>query len=99
MSRKLIAAAAIVLSAGIAHAQYTGPVPNTGYDDGWFNWYALPGIGRSHAPEDTWREQEIERQYQETLRTKIPDKKPSNDPWRGVRPTPAAPSFDRHRAE
>ena len=100
MLRKLIGAAAIiVLFAGAAHAQYTGPLPNSGFDDGRFNMNLWPAIGRSHAPEDAWREYEIERQYQETLRTKIPDRKPSNDPWRKIRPAPAASSVDRHRVE
>jgi len=39
------------------------------------------------------REVEIERKYKETLK-KIPNKKPSNDPWVGVRPAPVA---DRYR--
>jgi len=38
---------------------------------------------------------EIERKYRETL-ARIPNKKPSRDPWAGVR-TPAAE--DRHRAQ
>jgi hypothetical protein len=100
MLRKLIGAAAIVvLFAGLAHAQYTGPLPNSGFDDGRFNMNMWPAIGRSHAPEDAWREYEIERQYQETLRTKIPDRKPSNDPWRKIRSAPTALPVDRHRVE
>ena len=39
------------------------------------------------------REQEIEYKYKETLK-KIPNKKPVNDPWAGVRAVPVA---DRHR--
>jgi hypothetical protein len=93
--RPLVAAAALAIAiAGAARAQVTGPIPNTGYDDGRFNWYALPLIGR-HAPQDAGEDRELERRYRETLRTKIPDKKPSNDPWRNIRPSAA----DRHRAE
>lgn len=43
------------------------------------------------------RSQEIERDYRRAL-TKIPNKKPSNDPWAGVRPT-AARADDRHRPQ
>jgi hypothetical protein len=92
---KLLAAAALVaLAAEAGHAQITGPIPNTGHDGGGINWYAIPMIER-HAPQDVSRDREIERKYQETLRTKIPDRKPSNDPWRNIRPSAA----DRHRPE
>lgn len=98
--RRLLAAAALaVLSAASARAQITGPIPNTGYDDGSFNWNLLYGIGRERTPEEAGREYEIERKYQETLRTKIPDKKPSNDPWKGIRQAPAASAPDRHRPQ
>jgi hypothetical protein len=92
--QSMAAAALVVLSTGLSLAQYTGPIPNSGQDSGGINWYALPLIDR-HAPQDVEREREIEQKYRETLR-KIPDKKPSNDPWRSVRP---APTFDRHRPE
>ena len=41
------------------------------------------------------RAQEIERDYRKTM-AKIPDKKPSKDPWAGVRATTPA---DRHRPQ
>jgi len=41
------------------------------------------------------RAQEIERDYRKTM-SKIPDRKPSKDPWAGVR---AATPADRHRPE
>ena len=45
---------------------------------------------------DMRRSQAIEREYQRTL-TKIPDKKPSKDPWAGIRA--ATPVEDRHRPQ
>jgi hypothetical protein len=27
----------------------------------------------------------------------MPDKKPSNDPWKNMRQAPAEPAYDRHR--
>ena len=97
MLRALIGAlAAAVLLAGPAQAQITGPVPNTQQDDS-VRWTVL-SIGRAKNPEDAGREHEIERQYQETLRTKIPDKKPaSKDPWRNIRQAPTAAAPDRHK--
>ena len=41
------------------------------------------------------RAQDIERDYRRAM-SKIPDKKPSKDPWAGVR---ATATTDRHRAE
>jgi hypothetical protein len=41
------------------------------------------------------RAQQIERDYRRTM-AKIPDKKPSKDPWAGIR---ASTPADRHRAE
>jgi hypothetical protein len=53
-----------------------------------------PGYGyeRPMTAQDM-RELEIEQKYKETMR-KIPNKKPSKDPWAGVRPAAVA---DRHR--
>jgi hypothetical protein len=93
MLLKLFAAAAlIVLSTGFAHAQIT-PI-TSGLPDNAYNYgYSLsPGYERPITAQDM-REMEIERKYRETLK-KIPNKKPSNDPWAGVR---AAPVADRHR--
>jgi hypothetical protein len=36
-------------------------------------------------PEEARQEREIESQYKQTINEKIPDKKPSNDPWGIVR--------------
>jgi hypothetical protein len=93
MLRKLIGAAAFaVLSAEIALAQYTGGIPNSGsFDDQQFYWNVLPSYERR----PTWEEREIERRYNETLRT-IPNRKPSNDPWAGVRQAPRVTPPDRH---
>jgi hypothetical protein len=86
MLRLLIGATVLVLlSATAAPAQITGPVPNTGHYEDLSYWNLWSGIGRSQVPEDAGREHEIER-YRETLKTKIPDRKPSKDPWRNIRP-------------
>ena len=99
MSRHLLLAAALLtLSTGLARAQITGPIPNTGYDTG-YSWGAFPMYERSPTPEEVGRNYEIEMRYRETLKTKIPDKKPSNDPWKNVRPAATAPAFDRHRPQ
>jgi hypothetical protein len=82
----------IALSAGSARAQIT-PI-TSGLPDNSYN-YGLtltPGYETPMSAQSA-RDMEIERKYNETLK-KIPNKKPSNDPWAGVR---AAPVADRHR--
>jgi hypothetical protein len=82
----------VALSAGLARAQITpiaSGLPDNAND---FRLGLTPGYERPLTAQDM-REQEIERKYKETLK-KIPNKKPSNDPWAGVR---AAPVADRHR--
>ena len=95
MLRQLIIAAAIVvLFTGTARAQVVaGDSPNR-----WNAAWAY-GVSRSHDPETAWRRQEeerAERKYQEVVK-RIPDKKPSNDPWKNVRQAPT--EADRHRAQ
>jgi hypothetical protein len=87
----------LVVSAGAARAQVTGAIPGTGgFDDQQFYWNTLPSTVRRETAED----REIERRYNETLRTRIPDRKPaSSDPWRTVRSAPKVPVYDRHRPE
>jgi hypothetical protein len=94
----LLAATIILLSASLARAQFTGPIPNTGYDTG-YSWSAFPIYERSPTPEEVGRDYQIEMRYRETLKTRIPDKKPSNDPWKNVRPAATASAFDRHRPQ
>jgi hypothetical protein len=79
----------IALFAGTARAQVLGDSPSAG-NAAW-----AYGIARSHDPENSWREQVDERKYREVIK-KIPEKKSSNDPWKGVRQEPT-PSADRHR--
>jgi hypothetical protein len=98
MLRYLICVALLTLPTGLARAQFTGPIPGTGYDTD-YTWSAYPIYGRSSTPEGLERDNQIEMQYRETLRTKIPDRKPSNDPWKNVRPAAAAPALDRHRLQ
>ena len=101
MLRHLILAAAIaVLPASLARAQVTDIT--SGRPDGadYYTWGAFPtGYGRSRSPEDAGRDTEIEMKYRETLKSKIPDKKPSNDPWKTIRPAPTASAVDRHRPQ
>ena len=95
MSLKPLAAVALVLlSAGFARAQIT-PITSGLPDNSTNTGFALtPGYETPMSAQSA-RDMEIERKYNETLK-KIPNKKPSNDPWAGVR---AAPVADRHRPQ
>ena len=89
--RQLIIAAAIVLFAGTALAPVVaGDSPNR-----WNAAWAY-GVSRTHDPETAWRRQEEDRRYQEVVK-RIPDKKPSSDPWKTVRQAPT--EADRHRVQ
>jgi hypothetical protein len=97
---RLLPAAALLaaLSAGAAHAQYTGPMPGTGgFDDQQFYWN-VPVVEGYRSPAQRARDEEIERRYREVVDSRIPDKKPSKDPWRTIRQEPAA-TYDRHKVE
>ena len=91
MLHKLIQTCAlVVLFAGAAYAQMTDSGNSAG---GGINMNMMPGSSRQRqTPEQTQRQQEIEREYRETVNNKIPDKKGSNDPWGKVRPNPASTS-------
>ncbi|MFL5151724.1 MAG: hypothetical protein ACJ8C3_02570 [Microvirga sp.] len=101
MLRRLIfAAVLVVLPANLARAQITdittGRPPGADY----YTWGTFPtGYGPSHSPEDAGRDTEIELKYRETLTSKIPNRKPSNDPWKTIRPAPTARAADRHRPQ
>jgi hypothetical protein len=101
MLRRLIfAGVLIVLSASLARAQVTDIT--TGRPDGadLYRWGMFPtGYERSRSPEDAGRDTEIELKYRETLQSKIPNRKPANDPWKTIRPAPAAAAVDRHRPQ
>ena len=103
MLRHLILAAAIaVLPASLARAQITDITSGRpdGADSYYYNWGAFPtNYPRSRSPEDAGRDTEIEAKYNATLKTKIPDRKPSNDPWKTIRPAPTASATDRHRPQ
>ena len=88
------AAALVLLSTGLARAQIT-PI-TSGLPDSAYNYgYTLsPGYETPMSAQGV-RDMEIERKYNETLK-KIPNKKPSNDPWASVRQAPVA---DRHRPQ
>ena len=101
MLRHLILAAVIaILPASLARAQITDIT--SGRPDGadYYRWGTFPtGYVRPRSPEDAGRDTEIEMKYRETLQSRIPDKKPSNDPWKTIRPTPTAAAVDRHRPQ
>ena len=100
MLRHLILAAAMaVLPASLAGAQITDITSGRpdGADSYYLNWGAFPNYPRSRSPEDAGRDTEIEAKYRDTLKTRIPDKKPSNDPWKTIRQAPVA--VDRHRPQ
>jgi hypothetical protein len=83
MLRKLIQAAAILsLLTGQAYGQLSGG--NTGNSVP----MNLAPTEHRRTPEEMQRDREIEAQYNRAV-TKIPDKKPSNDPWGSIRSGPA----------
>jgi hypothetical protein len=101
MLRHLILAAVItVMSTGFARAQVTDITSGRPEGADYYRWGAFPtSYERSRSPEDAGRDTEIEMKYNATLKSKIPDKKPSNDPWKNIRSAPAAHAVDRHRPQ
>ncbi len=98
MPRKLVLTAVLIaLSCGFARAQVTDIT--TGLPSGSGNYLSWPAYETSQSWEERRRNQEIERQYRETVRTKIPDRKGSNDPWKTVRGAPTAVPVNRHGPE
>jgi hypothetical protein len=96
----ILAATLVVLPAGLARAQITdittGRPPGADY----YTWGTLPsGYVPARSPEDAGRDTEIEAKYNDTLKSRIPDKRPSNDPWKTIRPAPTASAGDRHRPQ
>ena len=94
----LITPALLVLAALPSHAQ-VGDI-TSGRSDASYNYFSLtPSYERPMTAEDM-RRNEIEQKYREVVRAKIPDRKPSSDPWKTVRQAPAAKAtFERHRPE
>ena len=91
MLRRLIGAVAVILAfAPAARAQVIpGDSPTTR-----IYW---SGMGNNLSSEDRWREAESEQKYREAVK-RIPDRKPSNDPWKKVRPASTTVA-DRHRVQ
>ena len=88
--RKLIPASVLLLLlSGAAYAQMTDSGMS---NSGTMNMNLTPSGQRRVSPEQAQRDQEIERNYRETVNSKIPDKKGSSDPWGNVRAGPAATS-------
>ena len=97
MLRSAVAIVMFMMCPGHAPAQVTGPIPNTAQDDRYY--WSMWAVGGGRTPEQAGRDAEIEAKYRETLKSKIPDKRPSTDPWRTVRQAPAAAPGDRHRVQ
>ena len=102
MYRKPILAAVflLVLSTGLARAQFTGGLPGSGVqgDRGYVTLGGFQDYDQVRSPEQMQRDREIESRYREVVDNRIPDKKPSKDPWGNIRQAPAAAvPYDRHR--
>ena len=97
MLRPSIVAAALAVLPAFANAQ-VGDI-TSGRSEASYNQFSLtPSYERPMTAEDM-RRNEIEQKYREVVR-RIPDKKPSNDPWKTVRQAPTATAtFNRHRPE
>ena len=94
----LLAIALLVAPASFARAQVydiTTGRPDITY----FSYYGGASSYERPITAEDIRRNEIEQQYREVVRARIPDKKPSNDPWKSVRPTAAAITVDRHRPQ
>ena len=85
-------AAIVVLFAGTARAQLPGDSPNMGVGAAVSGSRGLGIVSRPHTWEG-YKSQRSERNYTETVK-RIPNQKPSNDPWKNVRQAPTA--ADRH---
>jgi hypothetical protein len=83
----------IALLTGTAHAQIVpGDSPNMGVGAAVAGSRGLGVVSRPHL----WEGYQSEKNYSDTVR-RIPDKKPSNDPWKNVRePSTTA---DRHQPQ
>jgi hypothetical protein len=100
MLRTLIGAVALLaLFAAQARAQVTDSLPGySPYDSNVYSFGLGPDYEQVRSPEQIERDLEIERRYRETVNARIPNRKPSNDPWKNIRPAPAAAvPYDRHR--
>lgn len=93
------AAALTVLLAGAAQAQFGESANgNTGVGNGSGFGMNMKSDDRRHlTPEQAHREQQLEMQYNETMKEKIPDKKASNDPWGNLRAAPAASAATKQK--
>ncbi len=93
-NRAIIAFIIVLLSSGLAQAQIT-PIASGLPEGADMYRFGIPtGDYERPITAQDMREMEIERKYKETLK-KIPNKKPSKDPWAGVRTAPVV--ADRYR--
>lgn len=99
MLRHLLIAPALILLAAHPTRAQVGDI-TSGRSEASYNYFSLtPSYERPMTAEDM-RRNEIEQKYREVVRARIPDKKPSNDPWKSVRQAPTATAtFNRHRPE
>jgi hypothetical protein len=95
---RLLMAALFVFAVGeIAHAQVLpGDSIDTGIGAATRNSRARPLLGISHARQKVIY---VDGYGDRASRQKEPVRKPATDPWKGVRSTGSADSFDRHRAQ
>jgi hypothetical protein len=93
MSRPLTKVVAIiVLLTETAGAQVPGDSPNMGIGAAVAGSRGLGIVSRPHV----WEGYQSEKNYNDTVK-RIPDKKPSNDPWKNVRGSSTA--VDRHQPQ
>jgi hypothetical protein len=91
----LTAIAVVALTGSLARAQIT-PIDKGVYDGGDIPSYGVWGpYQQSRTPEQVGRDVEIEQNYRAAV-AKIPSRKPSNDPWKSIRPASTV-AVDRHR--
>ena len=100
MLRKLIFAAAITIARRDGRRRsIPGLMPTR--TSGGTNFNIFPDYEGKRSYGDVQRDRVIEEQYRATVNARIPDKKPSNDPWKTIRPAaavaPTQPAYDRHR--
>jgi hypothetical protein len=94
----VLAAVLVILSTGLARAQVTD-IGSGLPDETYYPGFAIDYEGK-RSYEDLERDRQIEQKYREVVDTRIPDRKPSKDPWGNIRQAPvAAVPYDRYRPQ
>jgi hypothetical protein len=95
--RQVLAVFFVLAVAEIAHSQVIpGDSVDTGIGAATRNSRTRPLLGISH---DRQKVIYVDDYGDRTSRQREPVRKPSTDPWKGVRSTGSADSLDRHRAQ